>query len=392
MIDFSKLPSISLQLFMKLLQTFDVENLRKIPVEKLPDSIPEHFAEHLPEDKKRFLDDYNMAKQMARLKDYNANIDLMGKDVADIVEQIKSNRLVNQTTYFVEKVALLEKVANDHKLQKCQTIPPIKLLKLSDTLHNMLTEIRDEYVVAIKYVPVIKKNYSHGGGVGDKLKKVMAQLKKQLIPVHKTIISYYKIRLAINLCEMRHLKLKILQTEGEITNIDEQIRDLAIQMEKFKSLWSKVAHKSEEVVTMQDQMNDLFQMRKQLEVPIDEHRLTRWLDSVVDVFVGPGTEELAKSKYAEHAKKMIFFLLVKYCEQQEAAARDVAENPFIVVNAEKAIDFLLSSEQFILHYFERKRKEMAAWLGNVVTDKQSALEDIKKTLLVEMKKNIKYVR
>ena len=79
MIDVNKLPTINLQLFMKLLQTLSVEQLRKIPVEKLPDEVPEHFAEHLSPEVKRFLEDFNMAKQMARMNEYNENISLFGK-------------------------------------------------------------------------------------------------------------------------------------------------------------------------------------------------------------------------------------------------------------------------------------------------------------------------
>jgi hypothetical protein len=387
-----KIPEINLQVFMKLLQSFDTEKLRRIPIESLPESVPDYFVESLDDDKKYFLEGFNMAKKIARMKDYSINVKLFGEEIANVINQIKSNHLVNNANYFAENIIKLQKMADAHQLLRCADIPPIKLLKLSDSIHNMLAEIREEYIIALQYIPVIKSNYDKGAESKVKLKAVLEQLRVQLIPIHKMIISYYQTRLSINLCEMHHLKLKIQETERNILTIDDQVKKLSFDMEKFKSPWSKLAYKNDEVVSMQNQVNELFQMRKQLEVPIDENRLTRWLDSVVDIFIGPGTEDLANSKYADHAKRMIFFLLIKYCRQQENAAKDVAENPFIVINPEKAIDFLLSSEQFILYYFKNKRKAMASWVGVVVSERQATLDDIKKDLLVEMKKNIKYIR
>ena len=377
---------------MKLLQSCDTKKLRKIPIESLPENVPDYFVESLDDDKKHFLDDLNMAKQIARMNEYSINVKLFGEETANVIDQIKSNRLVNNANYFSENIRKLQKMADAHQLLKCADMPPIKLLKLSDSIHNMLAEIREEYVIALKYIPIIKSNYNKGEEIKVKLKAVLDQLRSQLIPIHKIIISYYQIRLSINLCEMQHLKLKIQETESNILTINNQLKKLSFDMEKFKSPWSKMAYKNDEVISMQDQVNELFQIRKQLEVPIDENRLTRWLDSVVDIFIGPGTEDLANSKYTDHAKRMIFYLLIKYCRQQEDAAKDVAENPFIVINPEKAIDFLLSSEQFILYYFKNKRKAMASWVGVVVSERQATLDDIKKDLLVEMKKNIKYIR
>jgi len=387
-----KIPEINLQVFMKLLQSSDTEKLRKIPIESLPDSVPDYFVESLDDDKKRFLEDFKMSKQIAKMRDYSINSKLFGKETASVIEQIKSNRLVNNCNYFVENVRELQKMADAHQLLKCADMPPIKLLKLSDNIHNMLAEIREEYIIALQYIPVIKSNYDKGVEIKVKLKVVLDQLRAQLIPIHKMIISYYQTRLSINLCEMHHLKLKIQETESDILAINDQVKELSFDMKKFKSLWSKMAYKNDEVVSMQNQVNKLFQMRKQIEVPINENRLTCWLDSVVDVFIGPGTEDFANSKHVDHANRMIFSLLIKYCRQQENAAKDIAKNPYIVINAEKAIDFLLSSEQFILHYFKNKRKAMAGWVGTLVSEKQAALDDIKKNLLVEMKKNIKYVR
>ena len=45
-----------------------------------------------------------------------------------------------------------------------------------------------------------------------------------------------------------------------------------------------------------------------------------------------------------------------------------------------------------MYYFKNKRKAMVSWVGVVVSERQATLDDIKKDLLVEMKKNVKYIR
>ena len=99
-----KIPEINLQVFMKLLQSSDTEKLRKIPIESLPDSVPDYFVESLDDDKKRFLEDFKMSKQIAKMRDYSINSKLFGKETASVIEQIKSNRLVNNCNYFVENM------------------------------------------------------------------------------------------------------------------------------------------------------------------------------------------------------------------------------------------------------------------------------------------------
>ncbi len=81
---------------------------------------------------------------------------------------------------FVENVQKLVDTADKHSLQKCIKTPPLRLLKQSDTIHNLLYGVREEYIQALRFVPLIKKNYDKGEQVKARLKKVLALLRVQL--------------------------------------------------------------------------------------------------------------------------------------------------------------------------------------------------------------------
>jgi len=82
-------------------------------------------------------------------------------------------------------------------------------------------------------------------------------------------------------------------------------------------------------------------------------------------------------------------LLNAFCEQQEAAAKKIARNPFVQADPKQAIEYMLISERFILDYFAKKRAEVIEWLGNAADNRLQTLEGLEANLGIEMKRNLR---
>lgn len=91
-------------------------------------------------------------------------------------------------------------------------------------------------------------------------------------------------------------------------------------------------------------------------------------------------------KSLRQARISLYYLLNKFCAAQEASALQIAQNPFIQVNPEKAIKFVLMSEQFILNYFTKKKNTATAWLSGAAENKIAELDQLQKDILVELRK------
>ena len=62
--------------------------------------------------------------------------------------------------------------------------------------------------------------------------------------------------------------------------------------------------------------------------------------------------------------------------------------PFIhqINDPEKAIKFVLMSEQFILNYFTKKKNTATAWLSGAAESKIAELDQLQKDILTELRK------
>lgn len=142
--------------------------------------------------------------------------------------------------------------------------------------------------------------------------------------------------------------------------------------------------KNKQIEDNKERLSELHQRILSEDWVMSETQLMRWLDVLVDANLYAPEQ----AQQLEQAREDMFFLLTAFCEQQEAAARSVARNPFVQADPQQAIQFMLMSERMILDYFARKRAEISEWLGSTAADRLQSLDGLEKQLILEMKQNL----
>ena len=135
----------------------------------------------------------------------------------------------------------------------------------------------------------------------------------------------------------------------------------------------------------QQRIYDLVNEIKASEIVISESDLILWLDAIVEASLNDASRNRV-IKSLRQARISLFYLLNKFCASQEASAIQIAKNPFIQVDPEKAIKFVLMSETFILNYFTKKKNTATAWLSGAAESKMVELDQLQKDILSELRK------
>lgn len=170
--------------------------------------------------------------------------------------------------------------------------------------------------------------------------------------------------------------------------LDEQIRAVEDKLREAPGLLRRLT--SPRIVRMQretleQRLDHLVRQRDRFDALVAEDDLMHWLDILVDASLY--VPEKHWHKRARRTRLQLFRLLNLYCLQQEEAAHEVAIGAVPGVNRREAIAYYLGSEQFILNYFSRKRKEVTAWLGGAADEKLARLEEVRAAILSDYRRN-----
>lgn len=151
-----------------------------------------------------------------------------------------------------------------------------------------------------------------------------------------------------------------------------------------RGLRPKTARRERE--RLQQRITELMNERDAREWVIAEADMTRWLDAVVDASLY-GREQ--SEQVLRDGRLQLYQLLNLFCRQQEDAAKRIAQNPFMQLDPEQAIEFLLISERFIVGYFARKRNDLTRWLGGAAQQKLGELDEVQSGILDEYRRHRK---
>ncbi len=170
--------------------------------------------------------------------------------------------------------------------------------------------------------------------------------------------------------------------------LDDQIRAVEDKLRQPPGLLRRLT--SPRIVRMQRQtlekrLDHLVRQRDRFDALVAEDDLMHWLDVLVDASLYVPDEHWRQR--ARRTRLQLFRLLNLYCLQQEEAAHEVAIGAVPGVNRREAIAYYLGSEQFILNYFSRKRKEVTAWLGGAADEKLARLEEVRAAILSDYRRN-----
>jgi len=376
---------IPLGLFRRMLQTMSPQELRRLPVQSLPEEIPLEVIEQAPPALRSVLEDLSFAVSSQQLGRWREDEEGYGTPVAAALERSDQRGWASRAQNLSKAVQALaaqwrERVAG-------QAVDARPFVVRLDELAPEMREVRAESGRLMEAVDRLDEALGEYGEV-DRLREGRVRLSRELEHVEQSLADYHMLVLEIVRSEMRRQREQIEDSSFEDEQIQKRLDLLHDRLEKSQSflrrnLRPRVARQERE--RLQQRITELLGERNAREWVIAESDMTRWLDGVVDASLyvqGAEQEHVLRD-----GRLQLYQLLNLFCGQQERAAQQVARNPFMQLDPQQAIEFLLISERFILGYFARKRGDVTRWLGGAAQHKLEDLDRVQAQILDEFRRH-----
>ncbi|MGM0563401.1 MAG: hypothetical protein ACQES2_03635 [Pseudomonadota bacterium] len=366
----------------------DLSAIASIPVHLLPRNLPEDFAEEFSPAKRDAVDELFFEATTYQME---RNIEIekrFGQAVFNAIEAAKGRTDSGDHLLLKKHIKdLVETYKEKRKLPVVEQMgiyaPKVKQIE------GLLEPVQDEMGEAGRGRSELARHIDETKNFALDMQQAIDLLDKRFASIEKTLNLYYYVRIVMVCDEMNRVRDEAKRLTGRARVIQVQLNacreELKRLQEQHRSL-SKTEKVREE--HLRYQISDYIEQMKDYEIMISETSLVKWLDIIVEASLSDYVNKRA-GQSIRAARLSLFNLLQKYCELQEAAAKQIARNPFAQSDPKKTIEFMLKSEQFILDYFARKKSTMMAWLGGAAEEKVSKLGDLQKELLKEMQSNRK---
>jgi hypothetical protein len=388
-----KLPRIPIDVFRKMIATLPPDELSKIPAEKLPENIPVDLVDEAPIYSRNALESLILSANSYHLQQ---RMDLQQRYGDELLEAIDiSKTMLNTATLrvFKNKLDDMQKLRKRwhetrNRDQRDQLISSIK------NMQGQVLDVRAENARLTRALRMLKETKPILAQDADILQSSTERLSKGSSYIEQRLAEFFLLRLEALNTEMQQRYKEILSFEEESAILDQEIEGLRAKLERSQSVWKRTFQRDKsnhEMEELQNLISTLVSERQNKEGTISENDLTLWLDTIVDASIHPFTRERVNNVMGI-ARRALFYLLSKYCAQQEASAMQIARNPFLQIDAKQAIKYMLMSEQFILDYFSKKKSKNAAWISDAAQVKMEDLEKLEKDILVELKRSSKFQR
>jgi hypothetical protein len=378
---------LSLQQFIKLLQKLPPKRIAELPIEKLPNNIPADISEKIPMASRSAVDDLIMSANSFHLKRRMRDQESYGENVVSALDKAKTATGSANLRVFKNKILLLVGMLQSAQ-RGTKKIGNDTFVKHITSINNLLIDVRSETISLHKSMRILQKEKPTSNADKRRFAASFQTLKKETNSIGKILSEYYILRLKV-LARTIHKKRKLIEIREETTQIKQQeLDDLQAVLRESQSLWKRTMKRKQtidETKETQQRIYDLVNEIKASEVVIAESDLILWLDAIVEASLNDDSRDRV-IKSLRQARISLFYLLNKFCTAQEASAIQIAKNPFIQVDPEKAIKFVLLSETFILNYFTKKKNTATAWLSGAAENKMVELDQLQKDILSELRK------
>lgn len=388
-----KLPRIPIDVFRKMIATLPPDEISKIPPEKLPENIPVDLVDEAPIYSRSALETLILSANSYHLQQ---RMDLQQRYGDELLEAMDiSKTMLNTATLrvFKNKLDDMQKLRKRwhetrNREQRDQLISSIK------NMQGQVLDVRAENARLTRALRLLKETKPILQEDAEAIKTSTERLRKGSSYIEQRLAEFFLLRLEALNTEMQQRYKEILSFEEESAILDSEIEGLRAKLERSQSVWKRTFQRDKsnhEMEELQNLISTLVAERQNKEGTISENDLTLWLDTIVDASVHPFTRERVNNVMGI-ARRALFYLLSKYCAQQEASAMQIARNPFLQIDAKQAIKYMLMSEQFILDYFSKKKSKNAAWISDAAQVKMEDLEKLEKDILTELKRSSKFQR
>jgi hypothetical protein len=378
---------LSLKQFIKLLQRLPPERITNFPIEKLPNNMPADISEKIPMASRSAVDELIMTANSFHLKRRMRDQESYGTSVVKALDKAKTATGSAKLRVFKNKILLLVEMLQSaqHGTKKAANDTFVKQITV---INNLLIDVRSETISLRGSIAVIQKAKPTNDDDKKRFNASIHTLKEQTTSVDKILCEYYILRLKV-LARAIHQKRKLIENREETAQIKKQELDnLQADLKGAQTLWNRTMKRKktiDDTKVSQQRIYELVNEIKASEVVIAESDLTLWLDTIVEASLNDDSKQRV-AKSLRQARISLFYLLNKFCASQEASAIQIAKNPFIQVDPEKAIKFVLMSETFILNYFTKKKNTATAWLSGAAENKMAELDKLQKDILTELRR------
>lgn len=378
---------LSLKQFLKLLQTLPPTRISELSVELLPNNIPADISEKVPIASRSAVDDLIMEANSFHLKRRMRDQETYGDQITKALDKAKTTAGSANLRVFKNKIIVLIDMLQAAQ-QGSKKVGNDTFVKHISSINNLLIDVRSETIHLNECLDILKKakpiNDEDKNRFGYS-KKIIA---KQTLSVSKILSEYYILRLKV-LARAIHQKRKLIESrEQTVQEKQKKVDILRVQIDEAQTLWKRTMKRKQTVDETKETQREIYELINEIkasEVVISENDLILWLDAIVEATLNEESKKRIINSLRQ-ARISLYYLLNKFCASQEASALQIAQNPFIQVDPEKAIKFVLMSEQFILNYFTKKKNTATAWLSGAAESKIAELDQLQKDILVELRR------
>lgn len=378
---------LSLQQFLKLLQTLPPGRIPELPIDKLPNNIPADISEKVPMSSRSAVDDLIMEANSFHLKRRMRDADTYGDRIVAALDKAKMTSGSANLRVFKNKILLLVDILQSAQ-RGTKNVSNNTFVNHINAINNLLIDVRSETISLHESLACLEKANPVSKEDTKRFQNSILLVRKSTNSVSKILSEYYILRLKV-LARAIHQKRQLIESYEEIVQTKQfELDALRADLQESQSLWKRTMKRKQtkdETKEIQQRIYDLVNEIKASEVVISESDLILWLDAIVEASLNEESK-VRVVKSLRQARISLYYLLNKFCAAQEASALQIAQNPFIQVNPEKAIKFVLMSEQFILNYFTKKKNTATAWLSGAAENKIAELDQLQKDILVELRK------
>ncbi len=374
---------MSLEEFVNFARSKPIKELAEFPVELLPSNIPSEMIRSTAQPLRGVLEKMAFEIGARELREQQTFEHMFGTSAARAVDMAQDNEAEIAHNQLQQKIQDLAPTLNSWRQKKLsnygmgQAIVPLREAVVH--IHSLRARLA-------RAMLVLSDCLKKPAQFADKLQLSYERLSKQAREIDAALGRFHTLHLEVSAAEMHEKHLQIDASDGNKKELFEQMQAVEEAIRRPVSLANKLmpwAHRKQ-LEENKERLSELHQHILSEDWVMSETQLMRWLDVLVDANLYAPDQ----AQQLEHAREDMYFLLTAFCEQQEAAAHNVARNPFVQADPQQAIQFMLMSERMILDYFARKRAEISEWLGSAAADRLQSLDGLEKQLLIEMKQNL----
>ncbi len=387
---------MTLRVFLTLIENLPVEKIRKIPPDSLPLQVPVRALSYISSPQKRAEVEAILFNSLNRdIKDALADIEVENEaQVLQAIDEARSWRVSVDIRLFNEALTqfatvrkqlleLLKKTFPDEKdqemLRKLRLQVNIQQEKVNQMLERMYQLRRQREHFNDVLLTNIPENQIH------RFQDAVEHLNEQSLKIDKIIAPFLVMRLV-------DAERAISEQRDLIRRLENDLVDILQRIEKVKTELSAINVKSKRIRDLKDYQQkksllaNLYEQKAAKEIIVLEKDLTRWLDYFVEANVNQYAS-INLTALSGKVKRGLYYMLSKFCETQEDAARKLAAGGISNIDADKAIQFLLQSERVILDYFSSKKKEYSQGISETAKMRMRAVELLEHDLLLDLKES-----